>query len=71
MALEQLRTFPVRLQDDPNRKALVLAAATADDVAKIAAELGYEFASDALPRFSRQTVGRVTVSKQETPGEYN
>ena len=71
MALEQLKTFLVRLQDDPNRKALVLAAATADDVAKIAAELGYEFAGDALPRFSRQTVGRVTVSMLETPGEYN
>ena len=44
---------------------------TADDVAKIAAGLGYEFAGDELLRFSGQKVGRVTVSKQETPGEYN
>ena len=42
-----------------------------DDVAKIAAGLGYEFSGDELMRFSGQKVGRVTVSKQETPGEYN
>ena len=71
MALEQLKTFLVRMQDDPDLKARVLAAATADDVAKIAAGLGYEFAGDELLRFSGQKVGRVTVSKQETPGEYN
>ena len=71
MALEQLKTFLVRMQDDPDLKARVLAAATADDVAKIAAGLGYEFAGDELLRFSGQKVGRVTVSKQETRGEYN
>ena len=40
IALEQLKTFLVRMQDDPDLKARVLAAATADDVAKIAAGLG-------------------------------
>ena len=71
MALEQLKSFLVRMQDDPDLKTRVLASATADDVAKIAAGLGYEFAGDELLRFSGQKVGRVTVSKQETPGEYN
>ena len=71
MALEQLKAFLVRMQDDPDLKARVLAAATADDVAKIATGLGYEFAGDELLRFSGLKVGRVTVSKQETPGEYN
>ena len=49
----------------------MLASSTADDVAKIAAALGYEFSGDELLRFSGKKVGRVTVSKQETPGEYN
>ena len=71
MALDQLKAFLVRMQDDAQIKQTVLAASTADDVAKIAAGLGYEFSGDELLRFSGQKVGRVTVSKQEHPGEYH
>jgi hypothetical protein len=49
----------------------VLAASTADDVAKIGNSIGFEFSGDELLRFSGKKVGHVTVSKQETPGEYN
>ena len=48
----------------------VQAAAAADDVAQLAASFGYEFSGDELLRLSGQKVGRVTVSKQDTPGEY-
>ena len=71
MALDQLKQFLVLMQNDPALKEAVLAASTADDVARIAAGLGYEFAGDELLRFSGQKVGRVTVSKQQTPGEYS
>ena len=71
MALDQLKAFLVLMQNDPGLKESVLAATTADDVARIAAGLGYEFAGDELLRFSGQKVGRVTVSKQQTPGEYS
>jgi predicted ribosomally synthesized peptide with nif11-like leader len=71
MALDQLKGFLLRLQDDEALKQSVLAASTADDVAKIAGWLGYSFSGDELLRFSGNRVGRVTVSKQETPGEYN
>jgi predicted ribosomally synthesized peptide with nif11-like leader len=71
MALDQLKEFLVLMQNDPALKEAVLAASTADDVARIAAGLGYEFAGDELLRFSGQKVGRVTVSKQQTPGEYS
>tara|TARA_Y100000589_G_scaffold128090_1_gene121985 strand:- start:507 stop:722 length:216 start_codon:yes stop_codon:yes gene_type:complete len=71
MALDQLKAFLVLMQNDPGLKESVLAASTADDVARIAAGLGYEFAGDELLRFSGQKVGRVTVSKQQTPGEYS
>jgi len=71
MALDQLKAFLLRMQDDDLLRQTVLAASTADDVAKIAAALGFEFSGDELLRFSGQKVGRVTVSKQETPGEYN
>lgn len=71
MALDQLKAFLVRMQDEEALKQSVLAAATADDVAKIGASLGYEFSGDELLRLSGKKVGRVTVSKQDTPGEYN
>jgi predicted ribosomally synthesized peptide with nif11-like leader len=71
MSLDQLKAFLVRMQDDPGLRQSVLAAATADDVAQIAASLGYEFSGDQLLRLSGQKVGRVTVTKQDIPGEYN
>ena len=71
MALDQLKAFLSHLQADEAVKQSVLAASTADDVAKIASGMGYYFSGDELLRFSGNKVGRVTVSKQETPGEYN
>jgi len=49
----------------------VLSASTADDVARIAMCLGYEFSEDELLRFSGQKVGEVTVRKNDIPGEYH
>ena len=71
MALDQLKAFLLHLQADEAVKQSVLAASTADDVAKIASGMGYYFSGDELLRFSGNKVGRVTVSKQEKPGEYN
>jgi predicted ribosomally synthesized peptide with nif11-like leader len=71
MSREQLKQFLARMQDDPSLRQAVLAAATADDVAQIAAGLGFEFSGDELLRASGQRFGRVTVSKQDIPGEYN
>lgn len=71
MSLDQLKAFLARMQDDPSLRQKVIAAATADDVALIGGALGYEFSGDELLRISGQKVGRVTVTKQEIPGEYN
>ncbi|MEY3735371.1 MAG: hypothetical protein RLZZ624_429 [Cyanobacteriota bacterium] len=71
VSLEQLKAFLARVQDDEGLRQQVLAAATADDVAQIAAGLGFEFSGDALLRASGQRFGRVTVTKQDLPGEYN
>ena len=71
MSLEQLRAFLVRMQQDEHLKQEVLAAATADDVAQIALRLGYEFSGDELLRVSGQRFDRVTVRKNDIPGEYN
>ncbi|MCP9783841.1 Nif11-like leader peptide family natural product precursor [Cyanobium sp. WKJ7-Wakatipu] len=71
MSLDQLKAFLGKVQDDQSLRQAVQAAATADDVAKIGAGLGFEFSGDELLRLSGKKVGRVTVIKQDLPGEYN
>lgn len=71
MSLEQLKAFLVRMQQEESLKHQVLSAATADDVAQIALKLGYEFSGDELLRASGQRFDRVTVRKNDIPGEYN
>jgi len=71
MSLEQLKGFLQRMQQEEALKQEVLSAATADDVAQIALKLGYEFSGDELLRASGQRFDRVTVRKNDLPGEYN
>ena len=59
------------MQGDLELKEKVLSASTADDVAQIALKLGFEFSGDELLRFSGKKVGKVTVRKNDVPGEYN
>ena len=71
MTLDQLRRFLKKMQNDDSLKDEVLSSSTADDVALIALSRGYEFSGDELLRFSGKKVGRVTVQKNDVPGEYN
>ena len=71
MALDDLKKFLQKMQNDSALKKQVLASSTADDVAQIALRLGFEFSGDELLRFSGKKVGRVTVKKNDVPGEYN
>ena len=70
MAIDQLKEFLKIMQADPALKEQVLATATADDIAKIAQKLGYEFSGDELVMMSGKKVGKVTVKKNDLPGEY-
>ena len=71
MSLDHLRRFLKEMQNDEILKEEVLSSSTADDVALIALRKGYEFSGDELLRFSGKKVGRVTVKKNDVPGEYN
>ncbi len=71
MAIDQLEAFLKKMQSEPALKAEVLATSTADDVARIALKLGFEFSGDELLRISGKKVGKVTVRKNDLPGEYN
>tara|TARA_B100000214_G_scaffold294573_1_gene224324 strand:- start:34 stop:249 length:216 start_codon:yes stop_codon:yes gene_type:complete len=71
MSLNHLKKFLKEMQNDKSLKEKVLSSSTADDVAQIALTRGYEFSGDELLRFSGNKVGRVTVKKNDVPGEYN
>ena len=71
MAIDELKEFLTKMQTDSNLKEKVLSSSTADDVAQIALKLGFEFSGDELLRFSGRKVGKVTVRKQDVPGEYS
>jgi len=71
MAIDQLEAFLKKMQSEPALKNEVLQASTADDVARIALKLGFEFSGDELLRMSGKKVGKVTVIKNDIPGEYN
>lgn len=71
MSLDQIKAFLKRVQNDEKTKQEILSAATADDVAVIAMKLGFEFSGDELLRVSGKKFDRVTVHKQNIPGEYN
>ena len=71
MSLDHIKEFLQKMQADQDLKNEVLSASTADDVARIAMRLGYEFSGDELLRFSGQKVGKVTVRKNDIPGEYH
>ena len=71
MSFDQLKAFLKKMQNDESLKDEVLRSSTADDVALIALRYGCEFSGDELLRFSGKKVGRVTVQKNDVPGEYN
>ena len=71
MSLDQIKRFLKEMQNDDSLKNEVLSSSTADDVALIALRRGYEFSGDELLRFSGKKVGKVTVMKNDVPGEYN
>tara|TARA_Y100001968_G_C18875152_1_gene489116 strand:- start:262 stop:477 length:216 start_codon:yes stop_codon:yes gene_type:complete len=71
MSLVEIRKFLKEMQTDDSLKNEVISSSTADDVALIAFKRGYEFSGDELLRFSGKKVGRVTVKKNDVPGEYN
>ena len=71
MAVDQLEAFLKKMQSEPALQNEVVASSTADDVARIAYKLGFEFSGDELLRMSGKKVGKVTVKKNDLPGEYN
>ena len=71
MSFAEIKKFLKKMQKDESLKNKVISSATADDVALIGQELGFNFSGDDLLRFNGQKVDKVTVRKVQHPGEYH
>ena len=71
MSLEQLEAFLGTIRVDKTLYEKVSFAATANEIAAIAAELGFQFTGDELKSISNQSVAGVTIKSQDTTPSYN
>ena len=70
MKATPLQCFLDHLGRDPVLQVKVQAAVTADEVALLAQELGYEVSGSDLLMLSGQNVEGVRLTRVEHPGEY-
>ena len=70
VSFEQLRHFLSRVQRDPALRQQVEDAITADEVARMAQELGFVVSGSDILRFSGQSASGVRVERIDHPGEY-
>jgi predicted ribosomally synthesized peptide with nif11-like leader len=70
VSFEQLRHFLSRVQRDPDLQRQVEGAITADEVARLAQELGFSVSGSDILRFSGQSAAGVRIERIDHPGEY-
>ena len=68
--MEQLRLFLSRVRRDPALRRQVEQSMTADEVARLAQDLGFSVSGSDILRFSGQSAEGVRVSRIDHPGEY-
>ncbi len=70
MPLDPVSAFFDRLRRDPGLQSRVQSAVTADDVARLAQELGYAVSGSDLLLMARRSSPGVRVTRIDHPGEY-
>jgi len=68
--LDPVSAFLDRLRRDPGLQSRVQLAVTADDVARLAQELGYAVSGSDLLLMARRSSPGVRVTRIDHPGEY-
>ena len=71
MSVDQLRDFLIEIRSNKSLFDKISAVATANEIAMIAAEFGYQFTGEELKSISNQNVEGVRVRKQDTTPSYN
>ena len=70
MPLDPVNAFLDRLRRDSGLQSRVQSAVTADDVARLAQELGYAVSGSDLLLMARRSSPGVRVTRIDHPGEY-
>ena len=69
--MDQLKAFLAELQQNDVLLNSIKNAATANEIAQIANEFGFEFSGDELKAISKENVPGVKVKKQDTSPSYS
>ena len=71
MALNQLKDFLAELQKNRALLKAIRVAATANEIAEIASEFGYQFSGDELKAASKENITGIKIKKQDTSPSYS
>ena len=71
MAIDQLKSFLLDLQNNQKLLNAISVAATANEIAEIAYKFGYRFSGDELKAASKKNIAGVKIKKQDTSPSYS
>tara|TARA_B100001250_G_scaffold306431_1_gene268327 strand:- start:155 stop:412 length:258 start_codon:yes stop_codon:yes gene_type:complete len=71
MAIEHLKAFLSELQNNKELVNAIGKAATANEIAEIATEFGYQFSGEELKAISKENIPGVKITKQDTSPSYS
>ncbi len=71
MSIDQLKAFLSELQENKELLESVRQASTANEIADIATEFGYEFTGEELKAISNESIPGVKIKKQDTSPSYS
>ena len=71
MGINQIKAFLSELQKNQELFNAIKVAATANEIAEIASEFGYQFSGDELKAASKDNIAGVKIKKQDTSPSYS
>ena len=71
MSEDQIKKFLIEIQKNKNLRDQVLSVATANEIAKIANDAGFEFKGSELKNISNKVFNGVKIKSQDTSPSYN
>ena len=71
MAIEQVKAFLKKIKEDQDLLLQVSEASTAQEIAEIAANFGYQFTGHELKTMSKESIYGIRIKTQDTSPSYN
>lgn len=71
MTVDQLKAFLAEIQQNKELLRAIGNAATANEIAEIASEFGFQFSGNELKAISKENIPGVKVNRQDTSPSYS